>query len=409
MAKRKRRKEQEEVTLTYKEIARARRESKVRRNTFMAVGAVAAVVVTILLFGIVNEMLIKPDQPVAIVDDMEISTAEFQEQVRLQRSQTIRVIDEYKDVFGVEQVYGIAAQLEEHEMIGEQVLDSMVQELLIRRGADELGVSVSEDKVWRQLELQEGYYRDGTPTPRPTLTPRPSPTPISPTETIATPIPSITPRPTPTVVTEEAFQDMYRSQIRMLKRDGVDEETYRQAVELQLLVQNVREKLVEELPAEMDQVMLEMLTFTNEEQAIEYLNRLNEGEAFTALYIEAQTDTEDSVNAISLPWTPSKELGERYGEAVAEEAFALEIGTPSEVIYNANEQPVILQVSGHEVQELSSSTLSAREESLYNEWLEGLKSSAQIELVDIWRGRVPKTPALDPMALVATPTSQSPE
>ncbi len=406
--RRKQRQIQEEVALSHKQMARARLEKKHRQRTMLAIGSVMAVIVAILLVGMINELIIKPGQPVARVGDVEISTAAFQERVKLERHQTIALIEEYAALFGVEQVYSIAAQLDEYELVGEQVLNGMVDETLIRQGAVELGITVSPAEVSQVIEEQVGYYRAGTPTPAPTFTPRPSPTPITPTGTVATPLPPITPRPSPTAVTEAAFNTLYQDQVRGLRRSGVDERTYRAAVELQMLVDKVREKLSVDQPTVADQVQLDVIYFATQEDANGFLDRLLSGEAFDDLIAEARANTEDEITAGTVSWTPFEELSGRFDAATAQIAFSLEIGGYSQVVRTVDERFAILQVTDHEEREISSGTLQTREEQLFNSWLEGLRAAASIEVFDTWRNRVPRTPELDIRTLIPTPTAPAP-
>ncbi len=405
MAKRNQRSDKDPTVLTYKEQARARRETKIRRQTLIAVGVLASIVLVILVFALVSELIVKPGQPVALVNGTEITTKQFQERVRLERAQTINLIYQYADMLGVEQVSGVAAQLDDYEAVGEQVLNTMTDELLVRQGATALGVVLLPEEVDREFEVQAGYYRDGTPTPLPTSTPRPSPTPISPTETVATPIPSITPMPTPTVVTAEGFGQLYKDRVQDLKRNGVSETTFRDWVEYQMLETRVREYLMRDVATQMDHVQMDVLTFATAEEANTYLVRLNAGEPFDVLTEEAGANSEDSVSATTVAWTPQKELGERWGTVVAQLAFALPVGSYSQVTATEEGQYLILLVTGHEEREASQSLLSSREQALYTQWTEGLREQATIETLDYWRKRVPTTPVIDFRALIPTATT----
>ncbi len=404
MAKRNPPRQEEETVLTAKQIARSRRERKARRQIMIASGVLTAIVVVILGVGLVNELIVKPGQPVATVGDIEISTADFQDRVRLERGQTISLILQYAELLGVEQVYGIAAQLDEYETIGEQVLDNMVSEVLIRRAADQIPLRVSVEEVSTMLEEREAYYRSGTPTPLPTFTPWPSPTPITATDTLPTPFPSITPRPSPTVVTQDAYEDLFRQRLRSME---TDEETYRAAIEMSLLVEKVRAWLMEDVPPMEDQLQLDVMLFATEEKADEYLARLEEGESFDRLVSQVWGDPDsEGVDATSVPWIPFEELAADLGITVAQLAFPLPVDTHSPVIQSSEGEYVLLQVTGHEERELSSSILSRREENLYTSWLEGLLESVEVEKHDYWRSRVPRTPTLDPRLLIPTPTPE---
>jgi parvulin-like peptidyl-prolyl isomerase len=406
MAKRKQqRKEKAEATLTYKQLARVRVERKHRRRMLIASAGLATVITVILVVAIVNELVIKPGQPVASVNDTNITTEQFQERVRLERSQTIEQILQYAQIFGVEQVTSFAAQLDDYEAVGEQVLDTMADEVLIKEGAAELGVSVSDDEVLQYLEEQVGYYRNGTPTPAPTFTPLPSPTPI--TDTVTTPVPTRTPLPTPTVVTEEAFNEFFQQQLDVLKQIGVGRDIYLDVLKTQLLVDEIRTRLMEGEPVEAEQVEAQVLIFTNEDDVNSFLARLLTGESFEDLVAAAREDTEDDINASNIPWTPREELADQYNQEAADIVFSLAVGEHSDVIVTPDGQYLIFYVTGHEERPLGASTLRAREDRIFSDWLTGLRDAAEITKYDYWRTRVPREPVLDPRALIPTPTAES--
>ena len=75
---------------TRKQFSRAEREAQQRRRIIYAVGGVLAVVVLVILFGVVRESLIKPNEPVANVNGETISTTDFQNRVRLVRAQLLQ-------------------------------------------------------------------------------------------------------------------------------------------------------------------------------------------------------------------------------------------------------------------------------------------------------------------------------
>jgi hypothetical protein len=323
----------------------------------------------------------------------------------LQRAQTISLINQYADLLGVEQVSGAAAQLDEYEAIGEQVLDLMIDEVLIRQGAAELGISVSDDEISVYLEKIEGYYRDGTPTPLPTSTPWPTSTPITPTQVTATPAPTRTPYPSPTVVTEASFNESYNNQISDFSKANVSEAAYRNSVQLQLLIEDIQEKLMETVPNEVEQAQMNMLVFTSEETANTYYARMLAGETFDELATEASTGEDDTVRTNSATWMPIDELAARWGNEVANMAFSLEPGDYSKVLSSVDDQFVIFELTGLKVRELSASSLSMLEQMYYDQWLEGLKENATIEKFDYWRNRIPTQPSIDLKTLIPTATT----
>ncbi len=417
MAKRKRRQAREDSVQSYKELARARREGKARRRLLVAVAAVSAVVVGILLAGIINELAVKPSQPVAKVGEAEITTAEFRERVHLERALIIDQFFELADLYGLDVAYQFSGIGQLYEAspsglsdryieFGEAVLDSMVDEALIRRGAAEMGVSVAEEKVSQLVEEREGYYRRGTPTRPPTSTPWPTPTPITSTNAAPTQAPTLTPRPSPTVVTQAGFDQLYQERLRELRRAGAGEEVYRATLEIRLLEERVRERLMEDVPLEADQVEFDLLSFASADDADGYLPRLDAGESFDNLMEEARSDPEDGFNAASVPWTTLGDLSQRVGNVISVVAFSQEVGAYSRVVESPEGDRVILRVTAHEVRELSDGARRSMENDLYSDWLEGLREATVMEKYDYSRDRVPRDPRLDRTRLIPTLTPE---
>jgi hypothetical protein len=413
MAKRKPQRQQDDAALTYKQLARQRRERKQRRQILVGVSIVSTIVIVVLLVALVNELIIEPGQPVATVDGIDIRTDEFQQRVSLERSTIIDQYLQFSELFGIEQAYQFSGMSllygfteteiqDYYEEFGGQVLNAMIDDVLIRRAAADRGIQVSEEEVSRLLEEQYSYYRDGTPTPLPTSTPRPSPTPITSTDTIPTPAPTWTPRPTPTVVSEEAYQKLYQEQLRALDKAGVGEEAFRGSVETQLLTEKVREKLMEEVPTEAEQVSFDALVFSLPAEANLFLGRLEAGESFEDLADEARANPEGDATAQTSSWLPFEEVVKSYGNVVAAAAFSLEVGEWSGLITTEDGQIMIVYVTGHEVREVSATLLRTKENELYTAWIDQLRAAAEIEQYDYWRNRVPQTPRLDYRYLIPT-------
>jgi hypothetical protein len=349
MAKRKlqKRQQEEEAVLTYKQMARARRERKQRRQILLGVGAVVVLVVIILIVAIIVELMIKPGEPVATVSGIEIRTDEFQERVRHERSIVINQYLQFADLFGIEQAYqfsGVSAlygfgetSLEDnYEEFGGQVLDTMIDEILIREASPDMGLKVLEDEVSTFIEEQYNYYRDGTPTPLPTSTPRPTATPITPTDTLPTPAPSLTPRPSPTVVTEDAYKELYQTQLDALKSIDVGESVLLGSVEMQLLTDKVKANLMEDMPETAEQVEYDAMFFSTAVEASVFMARLDSGETFEDLITELQTDPDSPGTAVSAPWATKDEVSTSLGEEAAELLFSLEMGVLSDVTATAD-------------------------------------------------------------------------
>jgi peptidyl-prolyl cis-trans isomerase D len=163
--------------LTKKHIARLERERRQTRMIVWTAVAVVVIVVGLIGYSLINENYLKPLQAVARVGEEKITTAQFQARVRLQRDQIINQYMQYSQfgqMFGMDfssQLSQLESQLSESgaQTLGKNVLDSMINEILLRNEAAKLGITVSEEEIQNRMQDIFNYYPNGTPIP--TLTP----------------------------------------------------------------------------------------------------------------------------------------------------------------------------------------------------------------------------------------------
>jgi len=172
---------------TKKQAGRRRRDEEANRKVMLGLLAVGVLLLLVVLAGVIQELVIKPRQPVATINGQRISLQDYQKQVKFSWYQQLQQGQPVSDPQGS----------------GLQVLDQMIDLQLLREQAAQRNISVTEEEISELVEQSFGYYRE-TPTPFPTSTPDPnaSPTPV-PEGTAA---PTSTPAPTATPFTEEAFK-----------------------------------------------------------------------------------------------------------------------------------------------------------------------------------------------------------
>jgi len=412
---------------TKKHIARKQQVDKQRRYIIIATSVVLALVFGLIIYGILNELVLKNRQPVAIVNSERITTQSFQKSVRYARQQVIaNAVNTYQfiQMFGdspetqaqfAGQLTQVQAQLEPISL-GNQVLDQIIDEVLIRQEAEKRGISLDEDEVDKAVEEAFGYFADGTPTSQPTSEPFPTstlsaqqealipPTAIAmPTEVItitATPttIPTVTPTSAPTAsptpFTEESFQTQYVQAIENFNESiGFNENDLREIIRKQLYYQKLQEAMRAELgsSAAEEQVWAKHILVPDQAIADLVIERLAAGEAWQDLAAELSTDTSNKDRGGDLGWFGRGMMVPEFEDA----AFALDIGEVSEPVETNFGWHIIL-VIGNEERPLSNDELEQRHQQAFFEWLQGIREDSEIEIRDYWIDRVPTDPVLPP-------------
>jgi parvulin-like peptidyl-prolyl isomerase len=433
--------------VTKKHLARAERERIQTRWIVTGTIATAALVVGVLAYGWIRTEVIEPGQPVATVNGEQITTRQFQGQVRLSRYSLINNFQSMQQMYSwfasdpnlqamVEQrLTSIASQLADALSLGETVLDQMVDDLLIRKEAQRRGITVSQADVDQAIEADFGFYPNGTPTSAPTatlspveeteqattptVTPAPAPTatlsPVEETEQATTPTrptatelptgtpsatftpgpsPTVTatsgPEPTATAYTRDAFEANYREQIDGLHTSaGVSEADFRAQIEASLYRSRLMQAFEAEVPREEEQVHAQHILVTDEATAEVVLNRLAAGDAWESLVTEFSTDTGTVEAAGDLGWFARGAMDPAFEAA----AFSTPVGEVSPPVQSAYGWHII-EVLGHERRTLTASQFQQAAQAYFDEWLAGQRSTAEIVKFDIWEARVPTEPAL---------------
>ena len=431
--------------VTRKHIARKEREEKQIKFALLVTGMVIGLAILLLAYVLVDSFIVQPNKVVARVGDAEIKAGDFESNVtysRLNMLSTANNYAYYAQLFGDSgsqfKSAGIelVAQLNDTEMIGENVLNQMIDDQLIREEAAKRGLTVSDEEIQEAIQSSFGFYPMGTQTPtitptmvntptwsseqfdliQPTETATPAPTstatpdgweptleatatseieatPEASTPTVepsATEIPTIT--PTPTVYTTKLYGKELGNYLDEVKNYGISPRQIEDIFRANLLRTKVSEDVTKELRPEEEQVWVRHILVDSEEKANEVIEKLNSGSEWAALAAEYSTDTSNKDNGGDLGWIG---INDSYVEEFKDGAFALnETGEISE--------PIQSQFGWHVIQLVSKATNSIdaakfqqNKQTFFDNWLLELRNArTDIQIEEMWKTITPSKPAV---------------
>ena len=431
--------------VTRKHIARKEREEKQIKFALLVTGMVIGLAILLLAYVLVDSFIVQPNKVVARVGDAEIKAGDFESNVtysRLNMLSTANNYAYYAQLFGDSgsqfKSAGIelVAQLNDTELIGENVLNQMIDDQLIREEAAKRGLTVSDEEIQEAIQSSFGFYPMGTQTPtitptmvntptwsseqfdliQPTETATPAPTstatpdgweptleatatseieatPEASTPTVepsATEIPTIT--PTPTVYTTKLYGKELGNYLDEVKNYGISPRQIEDIFRANLLRTKVSEDVTKELRPEEEQVWVRHILVDSEEKANEVIEKLNSGSEWAALAAEYSTDTSNKDNGGDLGWIG---INDSYVEEFKDGAFALnETGEISE--------PIQSQFGWHVIQLVSKATNSIdaakfqqNKQTFFDNWLLELRNArTDIQIEEMWKTITPSKPAV---------------
>lgn len=437
----------EKQGVTKKHLAKQERERRETRAILIATLSIAAIVVGLLAYVLVDNYIVKPSTVVASVGEKKITVREFQPVVKFTRLNMLNQASNYYYYYQMLGSYGssflttaqdLVTSLNSPAVIGEQVLNTMVEDILIEEEAAKRGITVSDEEVALAMQEAFEFYPEGTPTPtitptivntptlslsqiaiiQPTDTPTALPTATStpdgwvPTNT-ATPtlepsatsepvpagstatsvptetkVPTIT--PTPTVFTTKVYGGVLKDYYQNVSTYGVPRDVVERSFRTQLLREKLLEAVTADLKPEQEQVWARHILVATEDEAKSVLEALNVGEDWNTLAATYSTDTSNKDNGGDLGWFGRGTMVQAFEDA----AFALKEGEISEPV-KTDFGYHIIQCVGHAVNPLDASAFATLKQTTFTNWLSALRTSRNdIVIDDRWVEFTPSTPAV---------------
>lgn len=440
------------VAPTKKHLARLERERRQTRYIMIGAAVVVVAVVALIIYGILNQTVLAERRPVAVVNGESIRSDLFKDQARYVRYVMVRNAEntyQMAQYFGqdpsmaanfVQQLQQVQAQLSPSVM-GNQVMDTLIDNVLIKQEAEKLGISVTSEEIEQSFQAAFGYYPNGTPTPSATLEVKPTSTlssfqltlippsatatitptvtstaTLTPTATLApgitpsatqelpaateTPLPSSTSSPTPvlsptatsspTPYTTEGYATLIADTFTQLEENyNISEQTLRYVIELQLIREKLIDAVVSDVKSTEEQVWAEHILVEDEVLAKDIYTRLQEGEDWTLMASTYSTDDGNKDKSGDLGWFGRGQMVKAFEDA----AFAAQVGETTEPV-KTDFGWHIIRVLGHEEVPVTSETYQQNREQAFQDWLTGIRDASVIDIRDWWVDIVPETPSL---------------
>ncbi len=399
-----------------KEIHLQKKEVEQQRKLIIGIGIAAAVVVLILIVGLVDAYIITPNKAIAQFDDEIITVKDFQTQARYTRwqlltqyNQTSNILSYFGDYDGNQQnqLNQIASLLTSTELLGEEVTNIMIEDRIIAKKAEELGITIDEQELEASIQEGFGFYLEGTPTAIPTpteillptlnatqeiwITPTSSAEEIAESEAVtveetedevveeetAESVPTPTAAPTATPYTFELYEENYANYLNDIKLANIKEKDFRKFMIANELRVKVFEALTSDIPTEEEMVWARHILTPDEAGALSARGQIVAGSIpFEDMAMMLSTDTASAEKGGDLGWFGRGMMVKEFEEA----AFSLEIGEISEPV-KSDFGYHIIQVLGKDVRPITESQLSSKKNAVFASWLEEERAAIEGSLI----------------------------
>jgi parvulin-like peptidyl-prolyl isomerase len=395
--------EKQALRETRKQQMRRAREERQERMLYLALGAVALVVLIVFGLGVLSTnyggvgalLAVQFNQPIAKVNGQAIAIRDYQTDLRYsavnlnaqlqQAALNLQQINTDPTLAFLKSSYEQQQQQLAYQLIGlpNEKLETMIEDELVRQEAARRNLTVTADEVDEEIEQYVGYFRatptptagpsptptkTATPTRTPTITPAPTGT-ITPTTPTATPTlgPTETPAPTATPMLYQSYLDEKKKLFETItKSTQVGENEIRKMIATSILRRKLQKALADQVPTTAEQVQARHILVKTYEDALKAQARLSQGEDFAKLAQELSEDTGSKETGGDLGWFARGAMVKEFEDA----AFALQanqISQPITTTFGVH----LIQVTAHEQKrELEAGALARVQSGALTEWLQ---------------------------------------
>jgi len=428
-------------------VAQKEKEDLQKRTIIISTIVVLVAVFSLVAYGVLDKYVLKPKTPIVQLDSRNVNVVEFEQRVRYQRfqiiNQTYQLIEFVQSLGGTPDIFAYfeqqiilaTTQLSQPLLIGEEVIQTISDDLIILAEAEKMGIEVDEAQIDQEIRSVFGYFPEGTPTPIPINEPLPTSTMTSlqmtlvpPTDspeedqeenqsTLPTntpqieeapegePDPTATPLLIPTEYTLDLYEVNYQNYMDVLTNEEIKEQTFRDMVGMYLVRKELMNILSADITQTQEQIWVRHILVEDELTALEVTDKLADGQDFVVLAAEYSSDETNKDNGGDLGWFALGMMVQPFEEA----AFALEVGE----ISDPDQTDVgwhILQALGKEQMPIDEAALENLRNQAFSEWMIEKRLEYEVEINEDWISFVPSEPVLPQEVIdyIQFQTSQQP-
>jgi len=368
---------------TKKQLAIGRKEARQKRIILISVAALVAVIVTVVTIGVIQELILKPNRPVATVNGVPIRSDDYADLLTYSRYNYYTTLSnlqtslEELNASPEENAFLISFYEQQQTQLQSAIvalpdttLESIIDAELVRQKAEKEGLTVSEQEVDEAIDADlRRAFETSTQEP------------ITTTEQL--------PTPTPTPVPQKQVDDLYKSILSNMK---LSEASFRTVVRRNLLQGKVQELLASQVLTTGLVANVQLIKSETEEQAEAAKARIQGGEEFAVVAREVSTDTLTAEEGGAVGWVTTGQLSERYGEAVETHVFSTEVGKLG-IVESDGAFYVLLVSERDEKGPLPSEVLTQRQNSALDGWLTEQRASPDVKIEQLLQSdQIPADP-----------------
>jgi len=382
--------------LSRRRVSRSGRDRKLRTWLLSATAGVAVMLLGLLGYGIVEKYWIIPQKTVATVGEHEISLELLQQHTRYRRSQMLNQYISYLDVlqYAGEQrnqvqdlLDQIDTELKNPVVLTRSIMDELINMHLIIDESRTRNMVLTEDEIEIAIKRFFGYESGATDLSSS----------ITETDDIISATQSTNIQsPTATPYTMDAYRENYKNYMDEIEVDtGMSENTFRSLFASKLRTEKLRGVIGQEQDyPEEEQVHVKhiLLSLDNLDAASRVLARALEGEDFDELAMQFSDDESNANIGGDLGWIARGQMVNSFEQVI----FEAEKGVVGELVATQFGLHIV-KIVERQVRPLPSSIVEQRRILAFNEWLLGMRSTTNIDVLDWWEPYAPTNPTLQDM------------